>query len=243
MKKRYIFLCILVIFVVLATILAWVNFDNIKAIYKAIQYDTHEIENRLVENEKKSSEMLEKYNHSKINPLSDEDSEKLTKGELTEEEAINLVLGKVESSGQETTDKNEVVQSKPSQTTETEQNQTQMSEEDENRLGELIAKVYVLKAKYNKLIHQENYEAADDFYTLPKEQQTKDKKYELGAVFMRNVLKLQDQCDAEMEQIFSEMETLLKANNMTLELVDEIKTAYQEEKELKKAYYVNKYTE
>ena len=237
MKKRYIFLCILAVFVVAIGAVAWTNFDNIKAIYKATQYNAQEIENKIVENEKKNEEMLQKYNQSNIKPLSEEDSEKLTNGELSEEEAIKLVLGKTE-------EKTEKSPEQPKEENKTEEApQPQMSVEDEEKLGELIAKGYVLKGKYNKLIADENYYAASDFYSLPKDQQTKEKKYERGVTFMRNVLKLQDECDAEMETIFSEMTEILKRNNMTTELVDEIRTAYQEEKELKKAYFVNKYTE
>ena len=220
MKKRYIFLCILAVFVVAIGAVAWTNFDNIKAIYKATQYNAQEIENKIVENEKKNEEMLQKYNQSNIKPLSEEDSEKLTNGELSEEEAIKLVLGKTE-------EKTEKSPEQPKEENKTEEApQPQMSVEDEEKLGELIAKVYVLKGKYNKLIADENYYAASR-----------------GVTFMRNVLKLQDECDAEMETIFSEMTEILKRNNMTTELVDEIRTAYQEEKELKKAYFVNKYTE
>lgn len=240
MKKRYIFLCILAVFIIIVGIVAWMNSDNIKAIYKATQYNTEEIENKIAENEKKNTEILEKYNQTNIKPLTDEDSEKLTKGELTEEEAINLVLGKTEDTQQE----------QPSKSDETNQSQEPvkeeqpaMSAEDEEKLGALVAKIYVLKGKYNKLIADENYSAASDFYSLPKEQQTKEKKYERGLTFMRNVLNLQSQCDTEMEAIFTEMTELLIQNNMSLELVDEIKKAYEEEKELKKAYFVNKYTE
>lgn len=241
MKKRYIFLSILVVFIIAAGVLLWINADNIKAIYKATQYNTEEIEKQIEESEKKNTEILQQYNKADIKPLSEEDSEKLTKGELSEEEAINLVLGRT----QESENAEKTTQSPQEQPTEKqpEEQQPQMSVEDEDRLGELIAKVYVLKGKYNKLIADENYYAASDFYSLPKDQQTKEKKYERGVTFMRNVLKLQDECDGEMNKIFTEMTDILKRNNMTTELVDEIKKAYEQEKELKKAYYVNKYTE
>lgn len=241
MKKRYIFITILAFFVVAIGVLAWVNADNIKAIYKATQYNTEEIEKQIQESEKKNTEILQQYNKENIKPLSEEDSEKLTKGELTEQEAIDLVLGRTQEP-----EKVEEITTNPQQQPpqqQPEQQQPQMSVEDEDRLGELIAKAYVLKGKYNKLISDENYRAASDFYSLPKDQQTKEKKYERGVTFMRNVLRLQDECDGEMNKIFTEMTDILKRNNMTTELVDEIKKAYEEEKELKKAYFVNKYTE
>ena len=242
MKKKYIFLCILAFFVIAIGVFAWMNFDNIKAIYKATRYNTEQIENKIAENEKKNEEMLQKYNQSNIKPLSEEDSEKLTKGELTEEEAIKIVLGKTEGKPEEKTPQNPD-EGNGQETQKPEEPQPQMSVEDEEKLGELIAKVYVLKGKYNKLIADENHSAAVDFYSLPKDQQTKEKKYERGVTFMRNVLKLQDECDAEMEIIFQGVTEILERNNMTTELVDEIRSAYKEEKELKKAYFVNKYTE
>ena len=116
------------------------------------------------------------------------------------------------------------------------------NDEVEEKIGELVAKIYILKARYNDMIEKENYNVASDFYSLPKEEQTKERKYQMGLTFMNNLISLQKRCDGEMEVILSELTELLKNNDMSTELVDEIRKSYEEEKKSKKAYFVNKYT-
>lgn len=243
MKKRYIFLSILLLIIIALGITVYLNFDNIVAIYEATQYTTEEIEQKIAENEKKAAEVLDKYTKTEIKPLSEEDAKKMADGELTEEEAVNLILGKTEPEQSSPTEEQQPTQS----TVENNQQTTEEVVEEENdeveeKIGELVAKIYILKARYNDMIEKENYNVASDFYSLPKEEQTKERKYQMGLTFMNNLISLQKRCDGEMEVILSELAELLKNNDMSTELVDEIRKSYEEEKKSKKAYFVNKYT-
>ena len=111
--------------------------------------------------------------------------------------------------------------------------------EIDEKIGELVAKIYVLKAKYNNLISAENYNVASDFYSLPKEKQTRERKYQMGLTFMNTLKGYQSQCDAEINGVLSELTQLLKDNDMPTDLVDEIKNSYEEEKKNKIAYFIS----
>ena len=53
---------------------------------------------------------------------------------------------------------------------------------------------------------------------------------------------LQGQCDGEIDVVLSDLTKLLQDNNMSTELVTEIKDSYEIEKKNKIAYFVSKYT-
>lgn len=250
MKKKYIFLGVLALVIIIIATLIIVNLNNIMAIYDATRYTTEEIEKKMEEQEQKTQDVLSKYNQQNIKPLSEDEAKKLADGELTEENAIKIIMGK-ETEEQQETPLQSAPETKPEEKpikeeapkVEEEKTETENPEDVlDEKIGELIAKIYVLKAKYNNLISNENYNVASDFYSLPKEEQTKEKKYQMGLTFMNTLKGYQSQCDAEINVILTELTQLLKDNNMSTEIVDEIKNSYEEEKKNKIAYFVSKYT-
>ena len=64
----------------------------------------------------------------------------------------------------------------------------------------------------------------------------------MGLTFMNTLKGYQSQCDTEINVILTELTQLLKDNNMSTEIVDQIKNSYEEEKKNKIAYFVSKYT-
>ena len=256
MKKRIVFFSVLAFIIIIIGALVFVNINNIKGIYEATKYSTEEIEKRMEESEEKQKEILHKYNQQNIKPLSEEDAKKLAEGELSEQDAIEIIMDKKDSETIESVDKDknsdinteskkpqqkpkeEVSNNIPTTDAKTDNEEAEIDE----KIGELVAKIYVLKAKYNNLISAENYNVAKDFYSLPKEEQTRERKYQMGLTFMNTLKGYQSQCDAEINGVLSELTKLLKDNNMSTDLVDEIKKSYEEEKKNKIAYFVSKYT-
>ena len=87
-----------------------------------------------------------------------------------------------------------------------------------------------LEAKYN--------EAIDAYNALPEEQRTPEAKYSIGMERMKQALAKEDECDAAMKQIEQKIGALLAKMGRDDSLVKEIQKAYEQEKELKKAYYL-----
>lgn len=240
MDMKKILLWILVVFFlifILAGILIYANYDNIKPLFTAMQYETKEdIENDIKVTQQKTEQILKDIGKENIKPLDEEEEKKLVSGEMTQEEAINIILGKdKEETPQAPPENNDVPQEKPSENVEETKN------DYETKLGELVAEIYVIKGKYMGLIKAEEKATIKDFTSLPKEQQTVANKYKVGGKHLRTVLKLQDQCDEEINALLERLETLLTENNQPLDLIKQIKGAYEQEKELTKAQYINKY--
>ena len=57
--------------------------------------------------------------------------------------------------------------------------------------------------------------------------------------YMNPVLALQSQCDSEVAGGLGELESSMKAQKESTDIVAVMKAAYEREKELKKAYYLS----
>lgn len=111
------------------------------------------------------------------------------------------------------------------------------------KIAELVAELYVVRAKviskFDAYIEELKTEYDAD-RTLTKEER-KATKPQFAARAIKVVAKWEKECDTEMNAILSEVETLLKESGQSLELVDTIRKAYEDEKAAKKAYCINQY--
>ena len=55
---------------------------------------------------------------------------------------------------------------------------------------------------------------------------------------MGKAMGLLEQCDAKVETLLSELKTELKTHNADTSIINKIRAAYENEKKLKKAYYI-----
>lgn len=111
-------------------------------------------------------------------------------------------------------------------------------QEKRDRLARCIAEIYVMKTEYTAWLESTHQAAIDEFVALPVEQQTTARKYEIGMRYMRAGLAKEDECDRKMADLEGEILALLRELGEDTALVTEIQTAYEEEKALKKAYYL-----
>ncbi len=117
-----------------------------------------------------------------------------------------------------------------------------MSEAEYNeKVAEYVAKMYVIKSEFLGILGDFENTIKSQYLSLPKEQRTTATKAKIVSDNMEYVSSLEAQCDARVDAVINELYELMKANGKDTALVDAIKTAYLNEKELKKAYYVSLY--
>ena len=107
--------------------------------------------------------------------------------------------------------------------------------------SELVAKVYVLKGQYTGLLSSLEASAKAQYLALPKEERGTAAKAKIVSDNMAYVSGLEAQCDAQIDAILADLTALNKQYGKDDSLVEAIRTAYVNEKELKKAYYVSLY--
>ena len=109
------------------------------------------------------------------------------------------------------------------------------------RIAELVAKVYSIKADFMGTLNAFETRIKAEYTALPKEQQTTATKAKIVADNMNYVIGLEAQCDAQVKAVTDSMLEIMIANDKDTSLVEQINSAYESEKELKKAYYISLY--
>ena len=233
-----------------------VQWNNIKALSYMMTMDTGTLSQRAEENRKTLDKAMEDYQIPTYT-FSEEEMAQLASGELSEEEAASRLLGQSGSGETETAEEPEPSQSQaPSESPSTSQapsasqraapsqspaqsgdNSTQ---EAEAELRQLVATMYVLQATYEGKLEAIVQEAIDE-YTAGEH--TSENRTKIVYSKYDALTKLEKECDQKVADIVARMRELLKATGQSESLADEVQKTYEEEKSLKKAYYIREFQE
>lgn len=183
--------------------------------------------------------------------FSEEEMAQLASGELSEEEAASRLLGQSGSGETGTTEGPEAPQSQePSQAPSSSQSAApsqsasqsgdNATQEAEAELRQLVATMYVLQATYEGKLEAIVQEAIDE-YTAGEH--TSENRTKIVYSKYDALTKLEKECDQKVANIVARMRELLKATGQSESLADEVQKTYEEEKSLKKAYYIRAFQE
>ncbi len=104
-----------------------------------------------------------------------------------------------------------------------------------------IAKMYIIKNKFMKKLESIEVDIINAYVALPEEQRVPQSRKTIAGQYLGTVADMEIQCDAEVEAVLAELKTKLTALNKDLSVIETIRKAYQNEKSLKKAYYMDIY--
>jgi len=108
-------------------------------------------------------------------------------------------------------------------------------------IAEYVLKLYELKSEYLGKAEALIQKAKDEFYALPQEEWTADNRTRIILKHSKEAYSTLAECDSKVNNICNDLEKYLKDNKADTSIVNEIKKTYEEEKTLKKAYYIKKY--
>lgn len=267
-RKHKILISVLLVFFIVCSVLVYLNFDFLVMLKNGFSYSKSDLEQMKSKNEEETKEVLKTIGISSIRPLTTEETKELSDGNITEKDAIDLVLGKKtldeiknkDISEQNTDNKNEDLPSKPSEnappgenndkeqgkgdnTLSNNQSESKTSVDEANEeISELIGKMYVLKGQFEGELAGVESWTLSQYRALTKEQKKSTAaKMEIGNQALAKALSLEKSCDAQVEQILSQIKYLLEKTNQDTSLVNSIRSAYNNEKQLMKSYYISTY--
>lgn len=232
-------------------------------------------------NDKKSPEKLfEDYDNINIRDFTEEERKQLANNELTEDEAIDLILGNVgnniippiENTDDQTQtppeqndntdigdvpqppeedeqprDDQPVANPEPEPQPEPEPEQSQedtVLKETNEKIARLVAKLYVIKSQSNTRLEELEASWKAEYLATPYKERKGDKSF---ASFVKKGIKIvadwEVETDNKVNEVLSEIETLLKDSGQTTELVTTLRQSYEEEKSYTVAYYMAKIDE
>jgi len=253
---------------VLACVLAavggvvWWQWNTVEAVVQAVQYTPEELEEKQKQNQQKVQQAVEANPSITVRDLTEEEKQALRQGTMTQEELTEKLLETVlpPSGGAESTPEDP-----PAQTPETPQPDPQpaapsqappaetvkpaetppsaeqgassaVQAQWERDLSALIARVYVLREQYTIALDDMQAEAKEEYRGLRNRTKKALAKFAQG--YVSRALKLEKECDRQMDEIITEMERILSANGGDMTLVDTVVETYASEKSLKKAWYM-----
>lgn len=220
MKKWKVFLIAILTISVLAVVAVSVwQRDNIGAVVKTVTNSSEEIAKEMNDTKKKLEEELKKQNIDVVSDFTAEEEKQILKGELSVEDAVaNL------------TEKYKKTQNKPTAAN---------SSQADKLIGEKTVELYSLKAYYLGQLGQMEKKVKADYVALPEEKKNFVGKKDIVNSYMSTAVGLMNQCDARVEKILAELKAGLEKLKADTSIIKTIRSAYENEKNLKKAYYLS----
>ncbi len=105
----------------------------------------------------------------------------------------------------------------------------------------IIAKMYIIKNKFMKLLENIEVDILNEYISYPKEERNPSLRKSIAGKHISTVASLEIQCDNEVEAVLTELKTKLSALRKDQTIINTIRKAYADEKSLKKAYYMDIY--
>ncbi len=111
-----------------------------------------------------------------------------------------------------------------------------------NRINEIIAEIYLLRATYLNEIDKLIDAMREEYLALPKAKHNLNGKLELiEKSIIPKGYALEDECDIKMNILLDELREILKSLGDDTDIIKQIKDTYAEQKKLKKTELINKY--
>ena len=203
--------------------------DNLKALQNSLQYTTQELEDQLAENHQAVQDAVAQFPNLTVRDLTDEEKESLQKGQITADELAQALTKPVQNNAETQGNAEEA----PSAA-------EQQFQQD---LSALIAKVYVLREEYTIALGNLQSQAYGEYQSFPANQRKSTALVKWASGYLGQATAMEKECDAKMDELIDQIESLLKANGKDLSTSDAIYEAYLNEKSIKKSWYLSKLKE
>lgn len=254
-KRKYIVPSVLLAVLIISAVLFFWQEDNISALMDYSNYTREELEEQLQQNDQAIKDAVNAVPEITIRDVTDEEREALKDGTLTQEELIDQLLTKEETTPElpEEPPQDTPSGSSPDTDHEKTDNPETLPEKEpapapeqsdyERRLSELVAQVYVLREEYLIKLDALLAEAKEVYKSTPAEQRTGSWIADAVSSYLAKGTSLEKECDRRMDSIVTELSELIKDNNGDMSLVDTVIETYANEKRLKKAWYMSRLEE
>ncbi len=230
--KKVVFFILFVLVIALCIVGIWQR-NNISAVIKTISKTDVELAQELDNTKKELEEDLKEHVPVIVSDFTAEEEKKIMTGEMTVEEAVSKLNERYE----ETVKKNEGV-TNPDNVLSGENKDKSKNKAAEKLISEKIVELYSLKAYYLGQLGQMEAAVKRDYIALPDSKKTLIGKTELVEKYMGVATSLLNQCDTKVAALLKELEKEIKAVGGDTSVIKTILASYENEKAVKKAYYL-----
>ena len=118
---------------------------------------------------------------------------------------------------------------------------SQKDPESNAEVKAVLKRFYQLQSSFLGQLNSLPGQASAEFHSLPKEEWTTANKTRIVRKYIGVAGSLEQQCDAQVQSLTTELRTVLKANHMDTALADSVIQYYVSAKSLQKAEFLSKY--
>ncbi len=220
-----------VILVTGAAVYVWQK-DNIDAVINSFLYSEEELVAKQNESKEQVKQLVKDYDISVQRDFTPEEEEMLEKGELTPEEAVELLFQKKEEQSPPNT-------LNPNLSGNKNQTSGKKAKTEKDVIDKYMIQFYACKADFLSRLGGLEATVLAHFRSLPE--RTVKTKQETISKFISSFAALESECDGKMNGILASFEKELKEVGGDTSLVSKIKKAYVAEKNAKKATIISEY--
>ena len=221
---KKIFLCVLVcLLAAVAAVAVWQR-NNIVAVVKMMSHSGDEIAQEMNTNKKKLEDDLKEKNPSIVSDFTAEQEKEIIKGTLSVDDAVKDLNERYEGALKEYSLKS-----------------TGNSETDKKAdklVSDKVIELYSLKAYYLGQLGQLEARVKSEYFALPASKRNLVGKKEIVSKNMGTAMNLLSSCDSKVSSLLGELRSQLKSLGADTSVIKTIESAYENEKALKKAYYL-----
>ena len=192
--------------------------NNIRAIYTVLTQDSETIAQNLEQKRMDYQEKIEQQVQLNVSPLTTEQSNAVLNGTKTPEE-VKTELGISEQLA----------------------NSTDREENVQDIVNNCVAELYACKVDVMAQLAVLKQEALNDWHSLPENQQTSNRLYEIGFQGLEKCYDLEVTVDDQVQEILDRYQEKAKALHADTKIFTDLWTYYSDEKNSEKAYYLDKY--
>ena len=246
---------LLILLAILAALAVWQK-NNLQAVIGFMTYSQEELEEQLQQNDQKIKDAVNAQPEIIVRDITDEEKQALRDGSLSASDLAKRLtspnppdLTPTPPASEPSTpsaledpappEQEAPSVSSPPSPPATSQPAASTAVDYETQVNDIIARVYVLREEYLIALEQMEEDAKSLYRSLPAEKRTAAKLASVVSDYLGQAANLEAECDAKMDTIVTELESLQRKNGKTLDLVKTVKYTYANEKSLKKAWYMS----
>ena len=243
--RRVIVLSLTIIFGISAIVVIFKQRNNITALHYALNCSEEDREQLQKDNNELIADIVEKLNKEGVGLLTDDEVSRLKSGDLTEEQVLEII-GERSNSANNVPNTSEPTEYESAKSdVENNSNDSASSESEtqskntvqSNNISSLVSQIYSLRSSFSgqvdSLVSQAQADAASGKYT----------KSELIGKYAGQLSSLEGSCDSQFNSLVSQIESELSKTNVDTSLISELRSAYENEKSIKKASLLSNYTD
>lgn len=235
MKKAFKILGVVLLIVLIAIgALAFKHRKYISAFIEAKYSSSEQIKEKIAQNDEKLKKELEGYMPDMYREYTEDEKAQIESGEVSEKEIMAKIISENLSAEDKESGK-KVTDNTPQKTPEPEKPSA------DKIIAGYVSQMYSLEGKYVGGIEGVISRAHAEYVKTAEHEKDTAAMAAVGAKYIGEIYALESSCDGEVESILANLRSELEAIGADTSVVSTMREAYNNEKQLKRSYYMGLY--